>query len=72
MALGIQPAIPISFLTQVFNSYETKIVNFICDVVLTDTDFKSTTAYQFLKELQREIYKECPRFEYEHGSINSL
>jgi len=41
-------------------------------IVLTDSDFKSTTAYAFLKELQKEIYREVPSFETQYESINSL
>ena len=41
-------------------------------IVLTDTEFKSNAAYSFLKELQRETYKEVPQFQSEHDTISSL
>ena len=41
-------------------------------LVLTDTDYSKTNAYQFLKEVQREIYNEVPKMSHDLESAPNL
>src|ERR1700733_11573590 len=75
MELGIQCVIRILFLILVsINRIHNLLNNNFLTVliVLTDTDFKSNAAYSFLKELQREVYKEVPSFQNNYDTITNL
>ena len=75
MELGIQCVIRILFLILVsINRIHNLLNNNFLTVliVLTDTDFKSNAAYSFLKELQREVYKEVPSFQNDYDTITNL
>lgn len=44
----------------------------LISLALTDSDFKNTQAYSFLKEVQKEIYHEVPRLQYDLESMPNL
>ncbi len=42
------------------------------NLVLTDTEYKSINAYQFLKEVAREVYAQMPSLSSEVESVPNL
>jgi len=41
-------------------------------IVLTDNDYKSSNAYQFLKEVAREVYRQVPHLPSDLESLSNL